>query len=108
MRFPLIMAVVYLHGYSADSVQVGGVSRFVQEYFSQSLARVAVPLFFVISGYLLFQGYEPRFDVYKKKIASRIYTLLVPFVFWNIATLLFFASIQNIPVFSSHVSSPDQ
>lgn len=45
-----------------------------------------VPLFFIISGFLFFLNVD-RFNsvVYRKKIKSRIVTLLIPYLLWNTA-----------------------
>lgn len=62
--------------------QVGGV-RLVGEY----LARVDVPLFFTISGFLLARKIA-RPGWYGEAIASRFHSLLVPFLLWNLAVAL--------------------
>lgn len=50
-----------------------------------SVADVAVPAFFTMSAFLYFNNWEPSFGVYKKKIYSRIKSLVIPFVFYNLA-----------------------
>jgi surface polysaccharide O-acyltransferase-like enzyme len=60
--------------------------------FLRTISVVAVPLFFMISGYLLLKKDEPILVFYTKR-ASRI---LVPFLFWQIFYLFFFIAIgQN-------------
>lgn len=49
--------------------------------FSLTITRVAVPLFFVLSGVCFFRNYEK--GMYIKKLKSRIKTLFVPYLFWN-------------------------
>ncbi|MGK5043078.1 acyltransferase family protein [Janthinobacterium sp. GB1R12] len=103
LRFPLIVGVVFIHAYTlgADpSTAIIGASHaneFVQTLISQELARCAVPLFFLISGYLFFYGTTWSTEKYKSKIQSRISTLLIPFLFWNILVLLLFAAAQSHP-----------
>lgn len=48
----------------------------------------AVPAFFVISGFLFFKGGEFSLELYKRKLKSRFYTLLLPYIFWNLLVLL--------------------
>lgn len=57
--------------------------------FSQGIARLAVPIFFFISGFLFFQKVS-EFDIetYKNKIEKRIRTLLIPYLLWNGLLLL--------------------
>lgn len=94
LRFPLIVCVVFIHNY-ASHVTVGGVEigangdlpvfYYVSNLISQVLARVAVPLFFFISGFLFFYKVE-TFDTpaYLAKLRKRFKTLLVPYLFWNL------------------------
>ena len=106
LRFPLIVGVVFIHAYHAQigmatgSVGVpesGFLSDFIRTLISQGVARIAVPLFFIMSGYFLFWGFSWSILNYKKKICSRIKSLLIPFLFWNCVTLAFIALAQSIP-----------
>ena len=106
LRFPLIVGVVFIHAYSNTVGFAGGdmvvsqtnfVVDFVRNFVSQGVARIAVPLFFLMSGYLFFMGFEWSKESYLIKLQSRIKTLLIPFLFWNIATLLLTAIIQAMP-----------
>jgi hypothetical protein len=105
LRFPLIVGVVFIHAYgttvglSGGSVGVAqnGITDFVQNSISQGIARTAVPLFFLMSGYLFFAGVTWSKENYFNKIKSRIKTLLIPFLFWNVITLLLIALAQALP-----------
>jgi surface polysaccharide O-acyltransferase-like enzyme len=106
LRFPLIVGVVFVHAYSTTAGFSGGevgvsqpsiIADFVRNFISQGVARIAVPLFFLMSGYLFFFGFEWSKEHYAVKLRSRTKTLLVPFLFWNIATLLVFAAAQANP-----------
>lgn len=65
LRFPLIVAVVFIHS-QPHEVIIGGISlvdsnnlntyTYVNFLISGVIARVAVPLFFFISGFLFFKG----------------------------------------------------
>ena len=61
------------------SEQVGSV-----RLFGEYLARVDVPLFFTISGFLLARKLN-RPGWYSEALASRFHSLLVPFLLWNLA-----------------------
>lgn len=117
LRFPLIVGVVFIHAYSTTVGLAGGeigVSQpnffadFVRNFISQGIARVAVPLFFLMSGYLFFAGFEWSKKNYVAKLKSRIKTLLIPFLFWNIATLLVIALAQVIPATKIFFSGNNQ
>ena len=118
LRFPLIVGVVFIHNYSTsvhmDHGSIGvthasALVEFVRFFISQGVARIAVPLFFLMSGYLFFLGGWSR-EKYISKLKRRIHTLLIPFLFWNIITLVVFAIGESIPqtkmYFSNNVWPP--
>ncbi|MDO8068772.1 MULTISPECIES: acyltransferase [unclassified Janthinobacterium] len=113
LRFPLIVGVVFIHVYGAtlmfSGIATGAseknhISDFIQSLISQEIARCAVPLFFLISGYLFFHDTQWSTESYVKKIISRTRTLLFPFLFWNILTLLIFFLAQSVPATLSYFS----
>jgi len=96
LRFPLIALVVYIHANPVpitladavdDPVQAGFLVDFVRRYISQGLGSIAVPLFFIMSGCLFFRDGQIGGWFYARKIVSRIRSLLIPMVFWNLAVL---------------------
>ena len=48
-----------------------------------------MPLFFVISGFLFFYNCDFKSDSYLRKIKTRVRTLLVPYLLWNIIAIAF-------------------
>ena len=55
-----------------------------------SIVVVAVPVFFVLSGYFFFRGMDVlTLDVYKKKLTTRFRTLFIPYMIWNCFPVLF-------------------
>ena len=91
LRFPMIVLVTFAHSYSG--VEEGfslltsdwNTYEFLKLLVSQTLVKVAVPVFFIISGYLFFANVDQwSVQVYKQKILRRIWTLLVPYLLWNI------------------------
>ncbi|HET9824959.1 MAG TPA: acyltransferase [Chitinophagaceae bacterium] len=106
LRFPLIVGVVFIHAYPSTVGLTGAevgviqptfIADFARNIISQGIARVAVPLFFLMSGYLFYFGFQWSMKNYAAKLKSRIKTLLIPFLFWNIVTLLVFALAEAIP-----------
>ena len=51
------------------------------------ITPIAVPLFFLISGGVLFRNYTN--EVYRVKLIGRIRTLLIPYLCWNIFNMMF-------------------
>lgn len=58
---------------------------------SSIVYRTMVPLFFLISGYLMFLNYQDySFSWFKNKFRTRIDTLLIPYLFGTFVVFLFF------------------
>ncbi|MFH0963228.1 MAG: acyltransferase [Planctomycetota bacterium] len=106
LRFPLIVGIVFIHAFGSTVRLAGGevgvshnasVAAFVQNLISQGVARIAVPVFFLMSGYLFFVNLEWSRQAYSAKLMRRTRTLLVPYLFWNVATLSVTALAQAMP-----------
>jgi len=70
-------------------------------FFSRSITQFAVPMFFMLSGLSFFKEYNNK--KYIKKIKSRIYTLIIPYLLWNTVWLLWelFCSYSFLSKFSA-------
>lgn len=103
MRFPLVIAVLFMHfnlfvnPLSYQNVEYTSVGCTWLSYvictFSFVLPQIAVPLFFLISGYLFFIRKDDKYmcftrEDYFRKLHKRVKTLLIPYLLWNIFTLL--------------------
>jgi fucose 4-O-acetylase-like acetyltransferase len=92
--------VVFIHNNPTEVNFAGGTETYtipeyvnaIRELISNIIARIAVPLFFLISGYLLYLKEEKFITVLKKKSK----TILLPYVLWNILAILFFSIAQNL------------
>ena len=104
LRFPLAIAVVFIHSFGsapldlsvlhADPLAGSSLFNWVRICLSHVLTGIAVPTFFIVSGYLFFRKWQ-RWDgqLYLKKMKSRFRTLFIPYVCWNaIATLSIIAA----------------
>lgn len=113
LRFPLIIGVVFIHSVP-HAVKLGGTSmvdmadfgiyNIVNILISQRIARIAVPLFFFISGYLFFNKGSFSKSAYLDKLKKRSKTILLPYVIWNIFVIIMTWAIQ---VFGSGLLSGD-
>lgn len=110
LRFPLIIGVIFIHNYSSTMIVQGteiGSDSFMpvfhlcSELFSQVIGRVAVPIFFLFSGFLFFMNVDFNRQTYKRKLKSRFKSLLIPYLFWNTAFLLFYYAASHLPVLQS-------
>lgn len=117
LRFPLIIGIIFIHS-SGASVNfsngasgvshVGIVFQMVQNVLSDGIARISVPLLFIFSGYLFFLGLNNSKKDFIHKYKRRIYTLVIPFLFWNALTLILLFVAQSFPVTSVFFSHSKQ
>jgi surface polysaccharide O-acyltransferase-like enzyme len=105
LSFMAIIMVVFLHAYNIDIKQGGtvlyfekGYNWFIQNYISNGVTRIAVPMFFLISGFLFFFNKGvPHSINFEDKIKKRMKTLLVPYLFWVLFGILFYFLLQSFP-----------
>ncbi len=96
LRFPMILLVIWVHATVWTHVTVADplqerVFHFVTDLFSFNLGRVAVCVFFLLSGYLFFWPADPDrigFQWFLGQWKKRVRTLLVPYLIWNIAMIV--------------------
>ncbi|MDM8236973.1 acyltransferase family protein [[Ruminococcus] torques] len=86
VSFWLAICVVFIHAnntstYQFDLSDTFERSVYIFENWAQGWQQCAVPLFFIISGFLFFRNYTPEKLVSKWK--SRCKTLLVPYLIWT-------------------------
>ena len=86
IRFPMMAAVVVIHCNIVlfhPELESRTLFSFLFS-LTQKLVWVSVPIFFFISGLLFFKEGTFNMTLYKTKLSSRIYTLLIPYIIWNI------------------------
>ena len=98
LRFPLALAVIFIHmGPSVVNLIDAKFSLFTHEglynligiVFSHVLTHIAVPCFFLISGFLFFLNFRKwSWLEYRKKMKSRLTTLFIPYILWNVTPWL--------------------
>ena len=111
-----MIMVVYLHSYNLliDFTNIShypnsstiNFNSFMQNFISQGLTRVAVPIFFSISGYLFFVRINPSFLGFTKKIIRRFKTLMVPYFLWSVWGIVLIAVLQVFPTSRGYISMP--
>ena len=116
VRFPLIMAIVLIHTYISDQPNIGGVIMIPSGSFPafdtfeyilrQCLAELAVPTFFLISGFLFFYKTDSfTVEKYKYKLKKRFHSLLIPYIVWNLIYMVYVLVVQTIV---PSITSPDR
>ncbi|MDO5523431.1 MAG: acyltransferase [Bacteroidia bacterium] len=95
MRFPLIVLVLYMHIVPLDSfpVEIGfsgmHLYNFLAEFISHNVGRLAVPCFFLFSGYFYFRkmgAWSSGFYLLQQK--KRVVSLIIPYILWNLLNIL--------------------
>lgn len=92
MRFPCAILVVAIHS------DIDGC--FLSQCISHVLAHIAVPIFFMISGFLFYKGLESwNWTLWKEKLCKRVMSLLIPYIIW---ISLYAAYTDTIPTLSDY------
>lgn len=112
LRFPLMILVVFIHVIPSEihpvklSFDLNSIYTLFSELISHHIGRIAVPCFFLFSGYFFFLKIETLDSrVYIKQIEKRLYTLLIPYLLWNL--LFVFVVLLKNYIFSTLGRTPD-
>ena len=100
MSFLLIILVLYIHsGFHEIPSEISGMSFniFLQKAISGMGGRLAVPLFFMISGYLFFLNTDGGIKSVVVKMRKRVRTLLIPYIIGCLFVPLFWVVMEQIP-----------
>lgn len=107
LGFVCAVMVIALHSYSLVNLIDGkGVlsvlGRGLISYVSHGLTTVAVPIFFFLSGYLLFKNVDTLQSLLAK-LKRRIKSLIIPYVCWNTLYFLYYILTSNLPIRTADV-----
>ncbi len=100
VRFPLVFAILLLHGYT--TCLLSGHNTYYDVLYPPALwlGETGVPAYFFISGMLLFYSSKNYFQ----QLRSRFKTLFIPYMLWNGLLLLVFVAIWLLG-FDSKINS---
>lgn len=100
-----ILLVLYIHsGFHSNEIEGMIWNYRCQEFVSVMLGRCAVPLFYVISGYLFFLKVSDGMKSIYAKIQKRIRTLLIPYIIGCLFFVGFGVLIAIMPGISKYVN----
>ena len=98
LRLPLMQLIIFIHCVSRFGPVTAIPSSFAGWesvydicfiFFTDILARVSLPIFFLMSGYLFFANFcNWSWSRYGEKLKRRVHTLLIPYLMWNSWTIL--------------------
>lgn len=103
-RVPLAMGVLMSHAYvglmalnnvTDPTSWEDKLSFYLLKFFTESMPPLVVPGFFLLSGYLFFLKWKETdghkvwdWTVYKQKLQKRVFSLLIPYIIWNVLPLV--------------------
>ena len=70
--------VVILHSNNLEDPSVLNINTLIQNFIGQGIVRIAVPMFFLISGYLFFYKFKPSKEAFlniKKDLKVYLYLI---------------------------------
>jgi len=102
ISFVLSVMVMFIHNSTLSYYNYSNNSYIVTNLFSYIIPRVAVPLFFIMSGFLFYRNFT--YSIILKKYKSRFKSLFIPYLFWNIFSLVFAALVTYLPFVRSMLS----
>ena len=101
-----IIIVLYIHsGFHADEIEVMVMNDRVQEFVSGMMGRCAVPLFYVISGYLFFLKVPEGMKSIYGKMRKRVGTLVMPYIIGCLFFICFGVLMAVLPGVSKYMNS---
>lgn len=105
LRFPLLLMIVLIHCNLINKIEKADGNFILAEKFiyfvSEALCSVAVPTYFLMSGFLFFGiGFNGSFTFnnYIKKLKSRFYRLMIPYILWNFIGFLLWTLYMKSPL----------
>ena len=93
LNFLLSIGVVYLHTQWYEN-EYEILTKIYHTIFY--VAQNCVPFFFMMSGYLYFRNFT--IDKIRVKLKSRVYTLLIPYLIWNLIYSIFLIGLKHVGI----------
>ncbi len=113
LRLPLAIGIVFAHSSGISVTLAQGKLNLVEADFfglffrallSDGIARSSVPISLLMAGFLLAIGFDSRMSNYLQKLKTKLRTLLIPFLFWNIFVVGLYALAHGVQPLSEFMS----
>ena len=110
----LLVVLIHSSGYKYFHIDEGSIgSTFIVnliDILTIDLPKASVSVFFMMSGFLFFNGVANITkgtikSFFREKYIKRIKTLLIPYLLWNVIWLLFTIFVTYTPVISNNIES---
>ena len=102
LSFVLALLIIVLH---TTNLEVYGITAGVWYHgqcWFRALTDVVVPVFFIVSGYLYFRNFSGE---YWRKCRTRIFSLVLPYLIWNLIAWAYYKMLILIPMIARNVNS---
>ena len=111
LSFVTMIMVLYIHSfnftlYPLNILPNSSYSFQIQNFFSFYICRIAVPFFFILSGYLFLKDINLNAQIYVEKLKNRINSLLIPYIVWVFLWTFFFVIISQLPFLKNYINAP--
>ncbi|MFZ5811184.1 MAG: acyltransferase family protein [Thermodesulfobacteriota bacterium] len=104
LRLILIFLIVLAHGARLLTGLVPGLesgTRFVISIFNDNITHSAIPLFFIISGYLFLRKFDLSVPAYLTMCRKKLLSIFVPYLLFNLIWVLWLYFVGSIEMFGS-------
>lgn len=91
----MAFSIIWHHAYNANVYNLKSGFLYWFEKYALNIFDVSVSLFFALSGFLFYQNLSR--DNLKTKLLSRVRSLVVPFVVWNVIGFVYFQLLSLFP-----------
>lgn len=105
------LLVMWIHTYNLEAYGIEshstGIAHLVYciEKYWTKVATTAVPMFFLVSGFLFFRTFS--IEKILKKYKTRIRTILIPYLCWCTIYYFYFVILSSIPFIKNMLSETD-
>ncbi|MBU3010329.1 acyltransferase [Polaribacter vadi] len=105
ISFFLILLVLYIHsGFHTEEIQGMKVNFYVQMILGDMIGRCAVPMFYVISGFLFFLSTTINIESIFIKMQKRFKSLVIPYIIGCVFVVLFLYILLQIQGISHFIN----
>jgi len=87
--------VVFLHSYAFNDIHVNHAAYHIEFFISRNIAQASVPTFFALSAFLFYRNFD--WSKLISKFSSRLRSLVIPYVIWNIISMMAFFFLSKLP-----------
>lgn len=112
VSFMMSILVIYIHAnnlhYYGLQNSSGNIAYIIVKIIGTVLGGVAVPFFFMISGYWFFRFNifnHNSTDILKSKMKKKVNTVLIPYIIWNCFGMVFYMVVTRIPTLSGMMNN---